>query len=76
MPSSDGSAISFDADSTLAITDCSTSSSAISNQLDCIIGTCEQQKGVTTSGIVSGLQASDIVSIVLPLKDDRRDEIN
>ena len=71
--SSNGSKISFDADSTLAIIDCGISSSATSNELDFINRTCEDFHGVAMSGIESGLQDSGIGSIMLPLKDDSSD---
>ena len=56
--------------------DCGASSSATLSRSYFINGTCEEIKVATMSGIAACSQASDVGPILLPLKDDRGDEIN
>ena len=61
---------SFDADSKAKIVDSGASSCATSDRSLFIEGTCKPLKGVTISGIASGLKASGIGSIKLNIIDD------
>ena len=70
MHSPRASNFAFNADSKLGIIDCGDSSSATSMESYFIEGACKPLKGVTASGISSGLEASGCGSVLLPLKDD------
>ena len=65
--------VAFDSDLNCSIADCGASSSATSQKSDFIEGTYKPLKGVTISGIASGLEASGIGSIMLNLTDDKGD---
>jgi len=68
--SNSASHIAFDTDSFSAISDCGASSSATPFLEDYVPGTYKPLKGITISGITSGLSASGIGTVIYKIKDD------